>query len=217
VKENILIFLRHGCNLPLAVAVPICLGMLDARGTLLAGMPWLALGVLIFMFMEYVTHRFALHAEPIKHPFIGKLQRRLHYDHHIEPARLDLLFLPPWFGMPLIVGYANLYFFVSGSLDVMLAILAGNLIGLLYYEWVHFVAHIPVTPMTGWGRWMKKYHLLHHFKNEHYWFGVTNPLGDLIAGTFRDKDKTEKSPTTKFLFEEIEEQWRETSARNAAN
>ena len=44
-----------------------------------------------------------------------------------------------------------------------------------YYEWVHYVAHVPFRPLTPVGRYMKKYHLWHHFKNERRWFGVTNP------------------------------------------
>ena len=45
-------------------------------------------------------HRFAFHAPPVPWPWLRKMQHRLHYDHHVEPSRLDLLFLPIWFLVP---------------------------------------------------------------------------------------------------------------------
>jgi 4-hydroxysphinganine ceramide fatty acyl 2-hydroxylase len=33
-------------------------------------------------------------------------------------------------------------------------------------------------------KWMKKFHLLHHFKSSNHYFGVTNPSIDIIAGTY---------------------------------
>jgi 4-hydroxysphinganine ceramide fatty acyl 2-hydroxylase len=52
------------------------------------------LGALLFYLSEYGMHRFAFHAPPLSWPPARKLQHRLHYDHHVEPNRLDLLFLP---------------------------------------------------------------------------------------------------------------------------
>ncbi|MFB6364316.1 sterol desaturase family protein [Paenibacillus elgii] len=70
---------------------------------------------------------------------------------------------------------------------------------LLYYEWTHYVAHRPIKPITPWGRWMKKVHLWHHYKSKNYWYGVTNPLFDVMLGTFRDEQQVEKSETARNL------------------
>jgi 4-hydroxysphinganine ceramide fatty acyl 2-hydroxylase len=75
------------------------------------------------------------------------------------------------------------------------------MLGLLYYEWVHFIAHVPYEPKTRVGRWMKRYHLRHHFVNEKLWFGVSNPAMDLVCRTFRVTD-TARSGTTRVLYPE---------------
>ncbi|AHD05525.1 hypothetical protein ERICI_02230 [Paenibacillus larvae subsp. larvae] len=40
-------------------------------------------------------------------------------------------------------------------------------------------------------------HLWHHFKNEQYWYGVTNPVFDLTLHTYKDGKEVEKSGTTR--------------------
>jgi hypothetical protein len=191
----VLQFFSHGSNSLIVMAILGMGGFLLARGHL---HPWLILlGVAIFALVEYLTHRFTLHARPAGNGFVRKLQRRLHYDHHVQPDRLDLLFIPPWFLIPVLAIYGALYFFLTASAEVTVALIMGNLLGLLHYERVHYIAHIPVVPRTAYGRWMKKYHLWHHFKNENYWYGVTNPLFDYLFSTWRDPNDVGKSATTR--------------------
>jgi hypothetical protein len=159
-----------------------------------------ALGALVFFGSEYTTHRFLLHAPPQQHPFVLSLQHRLHYDHHTDPAALDLLFLPLWFALPVVALTAGIYAVATRDAALCGALLLGSLAGLLYYEWVHYVAHIPFVPLTPFGRWIKKYHLWHHFKNERLWFGVTNPSMDLVGRTYRRVTDVERSTTTRTLF-----------------
>ncbi len=49
------------------------------------------------------------------------------------------------------------------------------------------------------GRWIKQYHLRHHFISEKHWFGVSNPTLDGLFGTFRGPGANEKSATTRNL------------------
>ena len=53
---------------------------------------------------------------------------------------------------------------------------------------------------TRFGRWVKKYHLWHHFKNEQLWFGVTNPSMDVLGRTYRRVEDVERSPNVRILF-----------------
>jgi hypothetical protein len=161
----------------------------------------IAIGAAIFFVSEYTTHRFLFHAPPSRASKISRLQERLHYKHHLEPGRLDLLFLPPWFVVPAAAIFGGLYAIVVRRADVALSLWLGSLAGLLYYEWVHYVAHVPYVPKTRAGRFMKKYHLWHHFKNERKWFGVTNPAMDFAAGSYARVAEVEKSPTTRALFD----------------
>ena len=42
-------------------------------------------------------------------------------------------------------------------------------------------------------------HRLHHFKNEEYWFGVTNPAADMVLRTYPDPGTVPTSPTARDL------------------
>ena len=163
---------------------------------------WLAalLGALLFGVSEYTTHRFLLHAKPSANAGYLAFQRRMHYDHHVTPERLDLLFLPWWFVLPLAALFFAVYFAITRSVDIAGAMIFGSLLGTLDYEWVHFVAHVPYKPRTRWGRYMKKYHLWHHFKNEHLWFGVTNPAIDHLVRTYVRVDEADRSDSVRELY-----------------
>ncbi len=166
--------------MPLAVGF---LGSLAGLAPRHAG--WVAGGAAVFVAMEYLIHRFLLHAPTSRYPRIARLQQRIHLGHHREPHNLDLVFLPLPLLLVLVPLFALGYHGLFGSPTITRALVCGNLAGLLYYEWVHFIAHVPVRPSTPWGRWMKKHHLLHHFQDERTCYGVTTPLGDMLFGTGR--------------------------------
>jgi 4-hydroxysphinganine ceramide fatty acyl 2-hydroxylase len=192
-------FFRHGSNALIAGGAAALVAAAALGGPKQKPVP-LAIGVLLFFQSEYTTHRYLLHAKPSKNEFVAALQRRLHYDHHIDPSKLELLFLPPWALFPSVAVYAALYAALTRNKDTVASLLLGNLLGLLYYEWVHYVAHVPYKPVTPYGRWIKKYHLWHHFKNEKLWFGVTNPSGDYLSHTYLDVADAERSDSTRILF-----------------
>ena len=195
-------FLRHGSNTLLLVLAAALTLLFAARELSFAAASVLAVagGALVFFVSEYTTHRFMFHAPPQKNPFILRLQHRLHYDHHIAPGELNLLFLPVWFVIPVAALTFAIYFAATRTWSTSAALLHGSVLGLLWYEWVHYVAHIDVVPRTRFGRWIKKYHLWHHFKNERMWFGVTNPSMDLVGRTYAQVAEVERSSTTRVLF-----------------
>ncbi len=195
-------FFRHGSNAVLVFAIVAFAG---AYAIGAVAFYWAAalLGALIFFTSEYTTHRFLFHAQPSKIGWLLKLQHRLHYDHHIDPPKLDLLFLPLWFTIPVTVLYYGVYFAITRNAALAFSLTFGSLLALAYYEWVHYVAHIPFTPVTPFGRWIKKYHLWHHFKNEHLWFGVTNPSVDVLMRTYRNVQDVERSTTVREIWREL--------------
>jgi 4-hydroxysphinganine ceramide fatty acyl 2-hydroxylase len=192
-------FFRHGSNAALFALAAALAAAFAFRALTFAPLAC-AIGALVFFVSEYTTHRFLLHAPPRKQPFILNLQHRLHYDHHVDPADLRLLFLPLWFVVPVVALYLAIAYALTRNLGVSVSALCGAVLALLYYEWVHYVAHIPFVPRTPFGRWIKKYHLWHHFKNEHLWFGVTNPSMDLVGRTFRRVEDVERSTSTRLLY-----------------
>ena len=192
-----LVFICHGgvAALLAGVAALVLFWLFDTV-TPQPGM--ILLGALLFYLVEYGMHRFAFHAPPLPWPVLRSLQHRLHYDHHVEPGRLDLLFLPLWFLVPNLAVTAALFALVFGTQAAASALL-GIMLAILHYEWVHYVAHIPYQPRTRLGRWIKQYHLRHHFVSEKHWFGVSNPSLDGVFGTFRGPAPGEKSATTRHL------------------
>jgi hypothetical protein len=189
-------FFVHGSNAVLA-AVIAALTALFAFGTVHFYPAAAAIGALAFFTSEYTTHRFLFHASPASVEWLRKLQHRLHYDHHIDPSELHLLVLPVWFTVPVTLLYYGVYLAITRNAALALSLTSGSLAALAYYEWVHYVAHIPFTPVTPFGRWMKKYHLWHHFKNEHLWFGVTNPSMDFLMTTYQPVNEAERSATVR--------------------
>jgi sterol desaturase/sphingolipid hydroxylase (fatty acid hydroxylase superfamily) len=189
----LLVFFRHGAVALLTIGVAALL-VAGIVGVATLSPVEIVLGAALFYLSEYGMHRFAFHAPPAPWLFVQKLQRRLHYDHHVEPSRLDLLFLPLWFLAPNLVATAVLVALVLGTRAV-----ASVMLAILHYEWVHYVAHIPYPPRTRVGRWMKRYHLRHHFISEKEWFGVSNPSLDVVFGTFRDPKTALRSATTRKL------------------
>src|SRR5579872_4660373 len=191
-------FLRHGSVAALLAAV-VVEGVAFLMGWIEPSFALILLGALLFYLSEYGMHRFAFHAPPLSWPPARRLQHRLHYDHHVEPSRLDLLFLPIWFLVPNLAVAAGLFALVFGTQGALSALL-GMMLAILHYEWVHYVAHIPYQPRTRLGRWIKQYHLRHHFISEKHWFGVSNPTLDRVFGTFKDPGDVEKSGTTRRLY-----------------
>ncbi len=194
----LLVFLRHGSVAALVMGVAVelmtfLLGLITLKPALVL------LGALLFYLSEYGMHRFAFHAAPLSWPPVRRLQHRLHYDHHVEPNRLDLLFLPIWFLVPNLAIATGLFAAVFGT-GLAASALFGMMLAILHYEWVHYVAHIPYRPRTRLGRWVKQYHLRHHFISEKHWFGVSNPTLDGVFGTRRGPSAAEKSTTTRKLY-----------------
>ncbi|MGZ4111719.1 MAG: sterol desaturase family protein [Tumebacillaceae bacterium] len=183
------------------ITMLILVGLISIIRHLAHGGPWLALliGAVLFFVSEYTTHRFLFHAKPSSSAFVRKLQDKLHYLHHEDPQELEFLFLPVWYSIPNYAVVWVLTFAITRDVTLATAVTVGALSALLYYEWVHFVAHRPIKPLTPWGKWMKKVHLWHHFKNENYWFGVTNPSMDVVMGTFHNEKSVELSPTARKL------------------
>lgn len=162
---------------------------------------WIAfiVGILGYTLIEYLTHRFVFHMKAPKNAFLLKIMKRIHYDHHANPNELHLLFLPLWYSLPNIVVAGVLAYVITSSMVTTIALIAGVMLLLLFYEWKHFVAHRPIKPISPWGRWMKKVHQWHHYKNENYWYGVTTPTFDYLMGTFKDQKDVELSKTARDL------------------
>ncbi len=151
-----------------------------------------AAGIAIWTFTEYVMHRFVFHYEP-KGRFLQRVWFLLHGVHHEQPQCKSRLLMPPLMSVPLALAFFGLFHAAVGvALGFPLGVAplyAGFVAGYLAYDMLHYAEHH--LPLKGGAlRYLKRYHLLHHFKTPDDRFGVSSPLWDVIFRTVpRDSKK----------------------------
>lgn len=182
----------------LAVATAATVGVRLALGDWTLWDGAIVLGIVAFWpLQEWLIHVFILHYQPVT-LFGRKLDfkvPRLHRAHHQDPWRLDLVFIPVhvFAFVPLVVGGIAL---LGASQPQLIATWAAAHFALsLHYEWVHFMIHTRYRPRFGYYQRLARNHLLHHFRNEHYWYGVTMLQADGWLHTAPDADGVPKSAT----------------------
>jgi hypothetical protein len=162
---------------------------------------WFALGWLLFLPQEYLTHVFILHAPPPRSSALFTHLYRLHYGHHDLPCRSDLMYMPLWLVLPMLAVNLAILDLLAVDTYGLAAALSGLFAGYLVYEWSHLYCHIPGTPKTALGRLIRERHRWHHWHSEHAWFSVSAfaiPF-DRLFGTAGDTQARAKSGSTRFL------------------
>jgi uncharacterized membrane protein YczE len=198
----------------IAVAIAITL----TTRLIVGGFSWrdlvaVAAMLVIYPFGEWAIHVYLLHLKPFR--FRGErvelATARAHREHHEEPNDLFMILLAPsealalmFLAVPLIPVLAGVAIALAGG-DVpygalLTAVLTGQVL-VAIYEWTHFLIHTAYRPRSRYYRSIWRNHRLHHFKNEHYWHGITNTVGDRALGTFRDQSEVPKSQTARTLVE----------------
>jgi sterol desaturase/sphingolipid hydroxylase (fatty acid hydroxylase superfamily) len=137
-------------------------------------------GLLLWTFTEYVLHRFVFHwdASSRAGKYFVFLFHGLHHDDPQDPTRLVM---PP---VPAIIIVSLLWalfsaIFPAKYIDVLMAYF---LIGYLCYDYIHYATHhFAMTSKVG--KYLRKYHLQHHYAGEQSKYGVSNPLWDYIFKT----------------------------------
>jgi hypothetical protein len=159
---------------------------------------------------EWLIHVYLLHARPIRirARSYDLLAAREHRAHHAAPTELDGVLVPTYALFVFVPAIAAYLYAVSLALHPLVGgeriawWLTGLVVGyaiLFSYEWCHFLIHTPYRPRGRYYKIIWRNHRLHHYKNEHYWFGVTSNLGDAVLGTNPDQSAVAKSPTARTL------------------
>ena len=162
----------------------------------------IAVLVIIQPFVEWLIHVHVLHAPP--RTFLGVTvdPGADHRAHHRRPHDLTILF----FSLPHVIGgqvaFALIFAAALRSVPLVLTGVTTVTVLSLYYEWNHLIAHTAYRPHTRYFRGIWRAHRLHHFKSEHYWYGITNTIADRVLHTFPDKASVPTSPTAQDLFGE---------------
>ena len=155
-------------------------------------------------FQEWNIHVFILHFRPRQRRNGRRIDlyiARKHRAHHVDPNHIGLTLVQTPALVGLILGFAVLTAAVLRSRLALTADVAGFIM-LMAYEWTHFLIHSTWAPRSWVYKRIWRAHRLHHFKNEHYWFGITSHLADHILRTYPDRAAVETSPTARDLHGE---------------
>ena len=151
-------------------------------------------------FVDWIIHTFALHFRPraVRGRTVDLHLAKKHRLHHRDPKRIDAVFIPMrplLIGLPIYLAIVLIIFPLPIALTIVVTqFVIGNV-----YEWTHFYVHSGCKPKNRYAAYIERAHRLHHYRNENYWMGVTNHLGDHVLGTFPDKDEVPVSLTAKTL------------------
>ena len=141
--------------------------------------------VLAYPVAWYTIHRFILHSRFLyRSRLTAPVWKRIHFDHHQDPHRMDVLFGSPLNTLPTILGILiPLGWSIGGAGSAACAVCTGLLITCAY-EFSHCVQHLNFKPRHRLLRRMKELHLLHHFHDEGGNYGITSFAPDRLLGTF---------------------------------
>ncbi len=168
-----------------------------------------------YPFGEWAIHVYLLHLRPIR--FRGRpvelASARAHRAHHEEPRRLDLINFSPAEALAILLLAVPSAAAIGAGVVAAVAtpLPAGPLVTMLLsgyvlvgvYEWTHFLIHTAHRPRSRYYRSIWRNHRLHHYKNEHYWHGITNTLSDRVLGTYLDQAEVTRSPTARSLHGDV--------------
>jgi sterol desaturase/sphingolipid hydroxylase (fatty acid hydroxylase superfamily) len=166
--------------LPALIFVPLvawCLGWATDLPPQARFTAWLA-GLAIWTITEYTLHRFVFHF-PAKSRAGKYLVFLFHGIHHDDPEDARRLVMPPVVSITLSYAFYRLFGLVIQP-DFLPPFFGGFITGYLCYDYIHYGVH-HFTPRTPLGKFLKQYHMLHHFVTPGARFGVSSPLWDVIV------------------------------------
>jgi hypothetical protein len=158
----------------------------------------------VYPFGEWAIHVYLLHLKPFR--FRGRSVElptaASHRQHHERPNHLGLILLAPLEAAALLLIAVPVVLAVFSLVLPLRALVTAAFAGYVLigvYEWTHFLIHTAHRPKTRAFRAIWRNHRLHHFKNEHYWHGITSTVADHVLHTAPDQRDVPRSPTARSL------------------
>jgi len=154
------------------VALAVFAGWQSPPAMWLAVVSIAGLGWIFWSLVEYLMHRFVLHAvQPFK---------RWHTEHHQRPVAL--IATPTWISAVLIAAIVLVPLALITSPWAASAFTSGLLCGYLFYAATHHATH-HWRASNRWSKYRKRIHARHHHSAEPRDFGVTSQIWDRVFGT----------------------------------
>jgi sterol desaturase/sphingolipid hydroxylase (fatty acid hydroxylase superfamily) len=191
-KSDFLEFFTHISPVTITVIwAPIAIFFLGRAIVTLNGQPaWVIpaaflIGLVLWTFSEYTLHRFVFHFKP-RNAWQERATFLFHGVHHYQPQCKTRLVMPLALSIPM----AFVFYFLFQLVIVQLLALpqwidpmfSGFMVGYLIYDLTHYATHhFPMR--SGWAKFVKRYHMLHHYKTPDARYGVSSPLWDYVFKT----------------------------------
>lgn len=148
--------------------------------SVVAYLAWALIALIVWTLTEYVLHRYVFHWDP-KHALGKRFVFLFHGLHHDDPNDPTRLVMPPVPALLIMFMLWKLFSLVIPS-DALNAFMAWFIVGYLIYDYIHFATHhFKMTSKVG--RYLKKWHIRHHFAHEKARYGVSSPLWDYVFKT----------------------------------
>jgi sterol desaturase/sphingolipid hydroxylase (fatty acid hydroxylase superfamily) len=192
-KSDFLEFFTHISPLTILILwVPVTAILLvfSVRTAPSDAFPWYILlaflvGLFLWTLGEYTLHRFLFHF-PAKTPKMERIFFLFHGVHHAQPQDKTRLVMPFPVSIPLALIFYGLFSLVLGVLlnapQWVNPMVAGFMVGYLVYDLTHYATHhFPMR--SGYAKYIKRYHMAHHYKSPGTRYGVSSPLWDGVFGT----------------------------------
>jgi dihydroceramide fatty acyl 2-hydroxylase len=141
---------------------------------------WFGAGYLIWTLFEYWFHRLFFHL-PVRGPRSERVYFFVHGVHHDWPWDRSRLVMPPSISISLAVIVYFAFRAIWGP-AAMWAPFAGFVLGYVLYDSLHWYVHAG-KPRGALGKWLRREHLVHHFKASGSRFGVSCPWWDHVFAT----------------------------------
>lgn len=142
-------------------------------------------GLLLWTLSEYLLHRFLFHYEP-KNATQEKIFFMFHGIHHAQPQCKTRLVMPPVLSIPLAAVFYGLFYLVFslvlGIPHWVAPTFSGFILGYLAYDMIHYATH-HFAMRDGYWKYIKRYHMQHHYKTPTKRFGVSSPIWDSVFQT----------------------------------
>ncbi len=143
------------------------------------------LGLVLWTLGEYVLHRFLFHF-PAKSERTQRFIFLFHGVHHAQPQCKTRLVMPPVVAIPLAAIFLGLFYLIFALIfrapQWIGPVFSAFLIGYLIYDLTHYATHhFPMR--KGYFKFIKRYHMQHHYKTPDARYGVSSPLWDYVFHT----------------------------------
>ena len=152
--------------------------------------PWyiplgMLIGLAVWTISEYLLHRFVFHY-PAKSERGQRITFLFHGIHHAQPQIKTRLVMPPIVSIPLAAVFFGLFYLIIVVLFKAPLwfdpIFSAFILGYLIYDMTHYATHhFPMR--RGYMKFIKRYHMQHHYKTPNQRYGVSSPLWDFVFRT----------------------------------